>query len=208
MNFTTKEFDRAQLSIMNRKKIIRQLQSIIAIPMLAIAMPLAGVSSILNTTVNPIQIMGENSVITAQEEVTRKEKADAVDSFFAKYNTPLEGYGMKFVLEAEKNDIDWRLLPAISFRETTGGIHSCKSVKAPNNNFGWGSCKIGFDSVEESIEHISKTLSGNNPKSKYYSNDMTTEQILKRYNPDYIIPGYSKQVMKIMEMIHSTEGIV
>ncbi|MDD3662837.1 MAG: hypothetical protein PHT84_03155 [Candidatus Pacebacteria bacterium] len=192
---------------MKKQKIIRYLQSIIAIPMLAVAMPLSGVSSILDQTIIPLSVTEENSAITTQEEVNRKQKADLIDSFFKKNNAPLEGYGMKFVLEAEKNNLDWRLLPSIAMRETTGGKFSCKNPKAPNNNFGWGSCKIGFESVDQSIEFISMTLSGNNPNSKYYKTGMTTEQILKKYNPDHIIPGYSKQVMKIMEMINLTSEI-
>ncbi len=192
---------------MKKEKIIRYLQSIIAIPMLAIAMPFSGVNPIFDLAGIPIQITKENSVITAQEEVIRNERAELIDKYFEKHGAPLEGYGMKFVLEAEKNDIDWRLLASIAMRETTGGKFSCKNPKAPNNNFGWHSCKKGFESVDESIEYLSKILSGNNPDSKYYKEGMTTEQILKKYNPDYIIPGYSKQVMKIMNTINSEDRI-
>jgi len=201
------EFDGAKLSIMKKQKIIRYVQSIIAIPMLAIAMPLSGVSPIINLSMIPIQITGENSAIITQEEVARKEKADLIDSFFAKYDAPLEGYGMKFILEAEKNNLDWRLLPAIAFRETTGGKQMCKNPKAPSNAFGWGSCKMGFLSIDKSIEHIAKSISGNNPKVKAYKIGMTSGQILKKYNPDSIIPGYSLQVIKIMNSINETVEI-
>jgi len=193
---------------MNKKEIVRYLQSIIAIPMFAIAMPLSGVSSISSLAVANNSLTNENSVITTQEEVARKEKAESIDNYFAKHDAPLEGYGMKFVLESEKNGIDWRLLPAIAMRETTGGKFACKSAKAPNNNFGWASCKMGFESIDKSIEHISKTLGGNNDNVKHYKSEMTTEQILKKYNPDSIIPGYSKQVIKIMNAIDSEDPIV
>jgi len=193
---------------MNKKEIVRYLQSIIAIPVFAIAMPLSGVSSISSLTVANNSLTDENSVITTQEEVARKEKAESIDNYFAKYNAPLEGYGMKFVLEAEKNGLDWRLLPAIAMRETTGGKQACKSAKAPNNNFGWASCKMGFESIGQSIEHISKTLGGNNDNVKHYKSEMTTEQILKKYNPDSIVPGYSKQVIKIMKAIDSEDPII
>lgn len=185
------------------------MQSIVAIPMLAVAMPLAGMQNISDSiSLNDNKIEITDSVITTQEKEDLKKQADMVDSFFKKYDAPLEGYGMKFVTEAKKNDIDWRLLPAIAMRETTGGKQACKNPKAPNNNFGWGSCKMGFESVDKSIEHISKTLSGNNPKAKYYKDTMTTEQILKRYNPDSIVPGYSKQVVKIMKMIDINDAII
>jgi hypothetical protein len=89
-------------------------------------------------------------------------------------------------------------------RETTGGKQMCKNPKASNNAFGWGSCKMGFDSIDSSIEHIAKSISGNNPNVKAYKSGMTPEQILKKYNPDHIIPGYSSQVIKIMNSIKET----
>lgn len=194
---------------MSKQKIIRYLQSIVAIPMLSVAIPLTGIQSISDSTLRNANIVEvSDSAITTQEKEDLKKQAEMVDLFFEKYNAPLEGYGMKFAVEAKKNGIDWRLLPAIAMRETTGGKQACKNPKAPNNNFGWGSCKIGFESVDKSIEHISKTLSGNNPNAKYYKDGMTSDQILKKYNPDSIVPGYSKQVVKIMKMIEVETPII
>ena len=194
---------------MSKQKIIRYLQSIVAIPMLAVAIPLTGIQNIPDTVATNSNNIGvSNSVITTQENENLKKEGDKVDAFFASYDAPLEGYGLKCAVEAKKNDRDWRLLPAIAMRETTGGKQACKNPKAPNNNFGWSSCKRGFDSVDESIEHISKTLSGNNPDVTRYKDGMTTVQILKRYNPDSVVPGYSKQVIKIMKMIDSDEAII
>jgi hypothetical protein len=192
---------------MNKKQIVSYLQSIIAIPMLAIGMPLSGIS-IPNVTAMNDSFAKENSVIITQEEVDRnnkqvelekerQEKADAIDTYFAKYDAPLEGYGMKFVLEAEKNEIDWRLLPAIAMRESTGGIHACKKV--PNSVFGWGSCKISFKSIDESIEIVAESLGGNHPDTARHYENKTVTQILKKYNS--IIPGYHNQVIKIMKAI-------
>lgn len=195
--FTTTELDRAQLSIMKKETIIKYLQSIIAIPMLAIAMPLSGVSPIMDLNTLPI-VTEENSVITTQEEVGRKEKALAIDAYFTKHNTPLAGYGMKFVLEAEKNELDWRLLPAIAMRESTGGIHACKKV--PNSVFGWGSCKISFSSIDESIEVVARNLGGHNPKTAHYYQGKTVLQMLRKYNS--VIPNYPKEIVRIMKTIH------
>lgn len=176
--------------------------------MFAMTLPFANLSTLPSLAVNTPTISSEVSVITTQEDESRKKKAEAVDSYFEEHDAPLEGYGMKFVIEAEKNGIDWRLLPAIAMRETTGGKFACKSVKAPNNNFGWGSCKMGFESVDKSIEHISKTLGGNNDNVKHYKSEMTSDQILKKYNPDSIVPGYSKQVIKIMKEIEANGVII
>lgn len=194
---------------MSKENIICYLRSIVAIPFMSIVMPLTGIQSIPDlATIDINKVEVASSVITTQEEDELKKQADLVDSFFKKYDAPLHGYGMKFVTEAKNNDIDWRLLAAIAMRETTGGKQACKNPKAPNNNFGWSSCKSGFESIDKSIEHISKTLGGNNPSVKHYKDGMTTEQILKKYNPDSIVPGYSKQVIKIMKMIDDKEAII
>lgn len=164
--------------------------------MLAVSIPLSGTTIPSLVNVNNV-LTDENSVITTQEEVVRKEKADAIDAYFAKYDAPLEGYGMKFVLEAEKNEIDWRLLPAIAMRESTGGKHACKKV--PNSVFGYGSCKISFNSIDESIEIVARSLGGNNPNTAHHYEDKTTLQILKKYNS--VIPTYSKEIVRIMKTI-------
>lgn len=190
------------------KKTLNILQSFVVFPLFAMTMPMVSLNTSGDLTANKnILVASEDSVITTQEDDVRQKRADAVDQYFASKNAPLEGYGMKFVTEAEKNGLDWRLLPAIAMRETTGGKFACKSEKAPNNNFGWHSCKKGFSSVDESIEYISKTLGGNSERTTAYKEGMTSEQILKKYNPDSIVPGYSKQVLKIMEAIGDFENI-
>jgi hypothetical protein len=186
---------------MNKKQVISYLNSIVAIPMLAIAMPLSGLGTITSLDAINTSLTKENSVIITQEEVARKEKAEAIDTYFDKYDAPLKGYGMKFVEEAEKNGIDWRLLPAIAMRESTGGKQACKRV--PNSVFGWGSCKISFESIEQSIEVVSKNLGGNNPNTDHHYEGKTTEEILRKYNS--VIPNYPKEVVRIMKMIQADE---
>lgn len=193
-------FGEAQSLVMN-KKVIKFLQSFIAIPLLATSVPFGGLVS----TPSSIVVLGDNSVmetslITPEEMKIRKECAQAIDVYFEKINAPLAGYGKKFVEEAVKNDIDCRLLAAIGMAESTGGIHACKKV--PNMPFGYGSCKFGYDSIDEAIEKVSASLGGNNPKTAKWYAGKTTEQILKTYNPDHIAPGYTKKVMKIMDSIY------
>lgn len=164
-------------------------------------MPLSGISAIPSMTAINNNLKDENSVIIAQEEVILKEKAEKIDALLAKYNSPLEGHGMKFVTEAEKHEIDWRLLVAISGRESTFGIHACKKVT--NSFLGYGSCKINYKSTEEAIEKVSASLGGNNAKTAHYYKDKTTIQILRKYNS--VIPNYPKEVVRIMKMISDEE---
>ena len=128
-----------------------------------------------------------------------KIQADAIDTYFAAHDMPLEGEGMKMAIEADKNDIDWRLLPAIAVRESTGGKEDC--IKVSNNAFGWGSCKISFSSTDKAIETVAMNLGGNNPKTARHYDNKTTTQILRAYNPPSIVPRYAQQVISIMNDI-------
>lgn len=189
---------------MNKNKITEFLQSVIAIPMLAIAVPLTGLSSV-NT---PIATLSEEqvlapSLITTQEELVLEKQGEAIDAFFASYNAPLKGYGKKFAVEAKANDLDWRLLAAISMRESTGGKQACKRV--PNSVFGYGSCKLSFKSIDESIEIVSRSIGGNNPKTSHHYEGKTTLEILRKYNS--VIPTYPKEVVRIMEKIDQ-DGVI
>ena len=135
----------------------------------------------------------------SEEEKILEIKAAAIDKYFGDRNLPLEGYGRKMVLEAEKNDIDWRLLPAIAMRESTGGKFACKKVGF--NAWGWHSCKSGFKSYDEAIEKMAQHLGGNHPKTEHYYADKTTVQILRTYNPPSVVSEYANQVVKIMNAI-------
>jgi len=130
---------------------------------------------------------------------TLKIKAQAIDEYFEARSMPMKGLGEKLALEAEKNGLDWRLLAAISVRESTGGKFACK--KAGYNAFGWGSCKIGFDSHEDAIEVVARNLGGNNPKTAKRYAGKTTKGILQTYNPPSIVLRYAEQVMAIMDTI-------
>lgn len=122
-------------------------------------------------------------------------RPEIIDNYFKARNMPLEGYGQKMVEIADTYKLDWRLLPAISIRETSGGKHLCKNPKAPNNPFGWGSCRIGFESINKAIETVGYKLAN---LSVY--KDKTTQRKLYHYNGT-VVPTYPAEVLAIMETI-------
>lgn len=157
------------------------------------------------------QYLEGDSVLALNQAMEAKEKlldleGDAIDSYFSARKMPLAGTGRKMAEEADKNDLDWRLLPAIAVRESTGGKHACKKV--PHSFFGWGSCKIGFKSEAEAIEIVAKHLGGGHENTAHYYSDKTVKEILQRYNPPSVVPDYAEQVMKIMDSIGDAEIIV
>ncbi|HEY8191647.1 MAG TPA: hypothetical protein VIG74_04420 [Alphaproteobacteria bacterium] len=107
---------------------------------------------------------------------------------------PLEGQGELLAVVARENGLDWRLLPAIAIRESTGGKQACGY-----NPFGWNSCRgeAGqFDSWEDAIRTVGKALGS----GRYYAGKTVTQK-LQTYNPPSIVPDYAMEVIRIMEDI-------
>ena len=183
------------------KKIV---QSFIIVPLLTTTLSINAVTTAIDQSVAKIT---QAKAISAEELALQKDretKAAKIDAYYAKYNMPLEGYGMKMVLEAEEHGIDWRLIPAISVRESTGGINQCK--KASFNPFGWGSCRIGFKSYDHAIETLAMNLGGDNPNTATHYDNKSTHEILQKYNPPSVVPKYAEQVIAIMEKIDDIQG--
>ncbi len=139
----------------------------------------------------------------ARAEEERKEKeqfeerARKVRAYFHRYHLPMEAYATDFVRSADRYGIDWRLLPAISFIESTGGKFACPGES--HNAFGWASCKVHFTSYPEAIDHISRHLAGKDPATARYYRGKDIRGILEAYNPPTIVPDYADKVMREME---------
>lgn len=180
------------------------LRSFIVIPMIATSLSLSSFTASIDQFV--VTHIDDSQKISAEDvalQAEREENAAKIDAYFANGNMPLEGYGMKMVLEAEKNDIPWALIPAIAVRESTGGKYACKSVSY--SAFGWGSCKISFKSYDHAIESLAKNLGGNNPKTARYYADKSVEGILRTYNPPSVVPKYAEQVIAVMNKIEEVK---
>lgn len=134
---------------------------------------------------------------TVGKEVVVDNRAKNIDDYFAKYNLPLAGYGEAFVKTADKYDLDYRLLPAIAMRESTGGKNPCYNDK--DNVFGWHSCKTTFDSQEAAIDKVGAHLAGEIKSTLTYYGNKTVWKKLRTYNS--VIKPYPDQVIAIMNKI-------
>lgn len=136
--------------------------------------------------------------VTYTAPVVVDNRAEVLDSYFDDREMPLAGYGEEFIRAADEYGIDWRLLPAIGVRESSGGKQMCG-----NNPFGWGSCTLSnFESIEEAIDRVAWNLGGHNPNTTtYYSGD--TYDKLWSYNGT-VLATYPDEVIAIMETIRPT----
>lgn len=122
-----------------------------------------------------------------------------IDQYFNERNMPLEGQGELMVRVADQYGLDWRLLPAISIREQSGGKvlpWNCPGKTKNFNVFGWGSGSICFTSFEEAIETVGMKLGTH----RYYAGK-TTFAKLQTYNPPSVVELYAQEVIAIMNAI-------
>jgi len=110
--------------------------------------------------------------------------------FFADRDCPLQYSAEDFLVAADQNKLDWRLLPSISFIESSGG----KDYRN-NNVFGWDSCRERFPSVRAGIHYVAAQLG----KSNRYKGDV--DRKLHLYNP---LPEYPRRVKAVMRSIGSS----
>ena len=202
---------------MKNKTLLRLVESFVIVPLVTLSGPVSNIPQATSQMVTApliisspkfnIESIGAFAFNQAEDPKVAElqKKAQAIDTYFEARKMPLVGMGMKMVEEAEKNGLDWRLLAAISVRESTGGKFDC--IKVDNNAFGWGSCKIGFKSNEHAIEVVAKNLGGNNPNTARHYENKTTKQILRAYNPPSIVLRYAEQVMAIMDVIGEADKV-
>lgn len=110
-------------------------------------------------------------------------RAQRINGVFKIYNCPLEGLGDVIVYEADKNDIPWWLVAAVSFQESGCGKKTPKPGGAESYNaWGWGvygGYVFSFDNWVRGIETVSKYFG-----DKFFSKGIAdTCEIMKTYTP-------------------------
>jgi hypothetical protein len=103
-------------------------------------------------------------------------RVENLNRYLTKNDSPLAVYSEEFVLFADKNGLDYRLVPAIT------GVESTFGKRIPGNSYnayGWANGNYTFKSWSDSIEIVSSTL-----RSEYINKGAPTiNKIAKRYAP-------------------------
>jgi hypothetical protein len=127
----------------------------------------------------------------AAPEVKQNDpRLSQLQKYFGDRDCPLRDSAKDFLLAADQNQLDWRLLPSISIIESSGGKYY-----GNNNVFGWGSAKDKFPSVRAGIHYVAAQLG----KSRRYKGK-NIDSKLQMYNP---LPDYSHRVEAVMRAIGS-----
>ena len=147
---------------------------------------LAGVVS------SPLGISPIQTPIQVSPDYRNDPRLTSLNKFFHKLECPAEKYSAVFLEAADNYALDWRLLPSLSFVETTGG----KSARN-NNFFGWDSGRARFPSPAAAIHEVGYRLK----HSRFYINKKL-DKLLAVYNPD---AEYGPKVKSVMRRISPTE---
>lgn len=115
-------------------------------------------------------------------------RLETLQRFFQKFDCPAAAYVAEFVEAADTYNLDWRLLPSISFVESAGG-----KATANNNMFGWDQGRAHFSSLAAGIYEVAYRLAYSDA---YKDKDVDT--VLTIYNP---VGPYAHTVKSVMRQI-------
>ncbi len=142
--------------------------------------------------VSPVVVSHRQPNHAPPSEYRKDPRFEALRKFFGKGDCPAQQYSAAFIEAADRYELDWRLLPSLSFVESTGG------KQARNNNmFGWDSGHAQFSSPTEGIHEVGYRLA----YSDLYR-DKDLDEVLATYNPN---AEYAQKVKFVMRQIAAEE---
>jgi hypothetical protein len=143
-------------------------------------------------TVAGLAVLGNcitTNVAEAQFRPAPDPRFAQLERFFQRYSCPEPKHIGEYLRAADGYGLDYRLLPAISIRETHCGLDFNW-----NNHWGYHPGRQRFPSIEAGIFHVAHTLAEEPPyKGK------SLDEKLYVYNPR---EEYPKEVKQIMRQIH------
>ncbi|MCZ2150783.1 MAG: helix-turn-helix domain-containing protein [Bryobacterales bacterium] len=135
-------------------------------------------------------LSGGNQAAVAQSTVRKDDpRYRALWNFFQTHQCPISDLTGDFIVAADKNGLDWRLLPSIVFLESSGGKHL-----QGKNLMGWGSGKSRFQTARQGIHFVAERLA----KSPIYAGKDIRAK-LRLYNPAR--KDYATRVIAVMEQL-------
>jgi hypothetical protein len=119
-------------------------------------------------------------------------RAEKLNRFFGSYNCPAPYHAEAYIHAADAYGIDYRLLPAISIRESHCGLEE----RQLNNWWGYHPGRCTFASIEKGIHYVSRQLGSEYP----YKGKSLAEKLFT-YNPRSAYPGEVEWIMRQIEAL-------
>jgi hypothetical protein len=134
----------------------------------------------------PVPMSPRTIPTSLKQEYRSDRRLIPLKHFFVEAECPAAEYAVEFLMVADQYALDWRLLPSLSFIESTGG-----KASPYNNLFGWDSGRAHFTSPSAAIRTVGSFLANS---ALYRSKSL--DEILATYNPDRDYPQKVKSVMR------------
>jgi hypothetical protein len=114
-----------------------------------------------------------------------------LEKFFRNYHCPAPNLASEYLKAADGYGLDYRLLPAVSIRETQCGI----TEQHEHNQ--WGYHHQSFPSIEAGIDFIARRLT----QHPFYQGKTLRDKLFT-YNP---LPAYPEEIKRIMRQIEESD---
>lgn len=139
-----------------------------------------------------------NSIdISTPQKVEKDNRAEILQSYFESYNSPLAEYAQIFIDEADRNNLDWRLVAAIAGGESTFG-HAIPPYSFNAWGYGvYGNNVRRFMSWDDGIATVSKAI---RTDYLYDSPETNVYQIGAKYAAD---PNWPAKTLRFMNEIEA-----
>lgn len=141
---------------------------------------------------SPMNMLQHPAAVTHAANLRLDPRLERLERFFGDRKCPAVVVAEVFVDAADTYGLDWRLLPSISFVESTGG-----KAARNNNLFGWDGGRAEFPSLSAAIHTVAFSLAN----SRIYR-DKDLDELLETYNPGM---EYASKVKSVMERISPSE---
>jgi len=153
---------------------------------------LSGSIFLLGVVSLPVAMSPIQSKATPIPDYRNDPRLKSLRNFFHQGECPAERLAEVFLEAADAYELDWRLLPSLSFVETTGG-----KAARNNNLFGWDSGRKKFTSPAAGIHAVGYNLANSDA---YRGKKL--DGLLATYNPS---PDYVRTVKSVMRSIAPAE---
>jgi hypothetical protein len=140
----------------------------------------------------PVAVSPQQASHTPAADYRFDPRYAAIRQFFDRADCPAGRYATQFLEVADAYALDWRLLPSLSYVETTGG-----KASRNNNIFGWDSGRASFESPAAGIYAVGDRLA----HSGLYR-DKNLDEVLATYNHN---PAYRRTVKSVMRRIAAAQ---
>jgi hypothetical protein len=155
---------------------------------------IAGGLFVMGVASLPVAISPSQAQTHPVRDYSNDARMITLRNFFRRWDCPAEQYSTTFIEAADAYSLDWRLLPSISFVESSGG-----KTALGNNMFGWDSGRAQFASPAAGIHTVGYRLSHSD---LYRAKNL--DAILITYNPN---PDYVQLVKTVMRRIHPSARV-